>query len=107
MLTGLWGALPYFAAIDQILRAGLDSLQTILGVLYYNLIFISPLVVLVVIGIILGPGAKSLFEKLVAWLLHFGKQLITLALYVLGIVLIADAIGWYLNMPLFSIDPAM
>jgi len=107
MLTGLWGALPYFAAIDQILRAELSSLQMVLSVLYYNLIFISPLVALVVIGIILGPEAKSLFEKLVAWLLHFGKRLITLALYLLGFILIVDAVGWYLNMPLFSINPAM
>ena len=102
MLTGLWGALPYFAAIDQILRAELKATQMFLSILYYNLIFVLPLIILFIIGIILGPNAKSLLEKFVTWLLRFGKFVITLALYLLGIALMVDAVGWYLGMPLIK-----
>lgn len=102
MLTGLWGALPYFAAIDQILRADLNSHQVFLTILYYNFVFIVPLLALFITGIILGPRAKPLLEKIVAWLSQFGKLFITLALYLLGIILIADAVSWFLGMPIFT-----
>lgn len=103
MLSGLWGALPYFAAVDQILRAELSALQMSVAVLYYNLIFISPLLIIFVIGYIIGPGAKRILEKLVAWLLHYGKRLITIALYILGVILITDAIGWFFGSPIITL----
>lgn len=104
MLTGLWGALPYFAAVDQILRAELNTTWMLFSILYYNFIFILPLIILFIIGIFLGPKAKSLLERIAAWLLHFGKIAITLALYLLGITLMIDAVGWYLGMPLIKFN---
>ena len=106
MLSGLWGALPYFAAVDQILRAELHAVHMSAAVVYYNVMFVSPLIALFVVGFILGPRAKASLEKLVAWLLHYGKIIITIALYILGMILIADAIGWYIGKPIitFSID---
>jgi len=102
MLSGLWGALPYFAAAEQILRAKMSVTKIVLAVLYYNLVFILPLVALFVLGIVMGPAAKPALEKIAAWFLHFGKFIITLALYILGAVLIADAIGWFIGMPMIK-----
>lgn len=104
MISGLWGALPYFAAADQILRADLRVMQMLLAILYYNLIFISPLVALFILGIVMGPAAKPVLEKIVMWLLHYGKIIITLALYILGAILIADAIGWFIGMPIIKFN---
>lgn len=104
MLSGLWGALPYFAAADQILRAELNFTKTLFVILYYNFIFISPLIVLFILGITLGPVSKLILEKAAAWLLHFGKMAITIALYILGAILITDAIGWFIGMPIIKFN---
>ena len=52
-IAGLWGALPYFAAIDQILKADVSQVETMLALAYYNVVFIAlgALLVLVVCGV--------------------------------------------------------
>jgi len=103
MITGLWGALPYFAAVDLILRAELSNVRMIFSIIYYNLIFITPLIIFYIIGNLLGAKAKPFFDKLISWLLRFGKISITIALYSLGALLIADAVGWYFDYPIIPI----
>jgi cytochrome c biogenesis protein CcdA len=102
-LTGMWGALPYFAAIDQILRADIGSTGMILAVIFYNVIFTLPLLAFIVLRIALGEQANRLFQKLTQFLSQWGRRLIIAILLILGLVLIIDAIGWFAGMPLIPV----
>jgi cytochrome c biogenesis protein CcdA len=88
--VGLPGALPYFAAIDQILRADLGAGATYLGLLYYNFVCSMPLIGIVVTRVILGQRSEPIFHRLAEFLSHWSHRLIVIALMLLGILLTID-----------------
>ena len=102
-LAGLWGALPYFAAIDQILKANLSILEAVLALGYYNLIFILPLAALVVIRAALGARAAGLFDAVNRLFSVWGKRLLIAGLIIVGLVFVADGIGWLVGRPLLPV----
>lgn len=99
-LVGLPGALLYFAAIDQILRAHLTSTGVVAAILFYNLVMVSPLVLVVLLRRLLGATAEPLFAAISRFLDHSGKKIILFALLGVGTILALDAIGWFIEFPL-------
>ena len=57
-LAGVPGALPYFGAIDQILRADLALLPSLLALLFYNLVFLLPLATIVLVRVLLPKRSE-------------------------------------------------
>ncbi len=104
-LTGMWGALPYFAAIDQILRADLNPGGMLLAVVYYNLVFVVPLLAFIALRYALGARGDRLFQAATDFLTRWGRRLIMVILTLLGSVLVADGVGWFLGMPLLPVFP--
>ena len=102
-LSGMWGALPYFAAIDQILRADLEAGGMVLVLAYYNLVFVVPLLVFIGLRYALGQRTDRLFQTMTRFLTRWGRRLIVYILFGLGVVLLADGIGWFMGMPLIPI----
>lgn len=100
MLAGLWGALPYFAAVDQILRADLPLTGVLGALLYYNLVFIAPLAALVVLRAVVGERANSVFAAINRFFEVWGRRVLMLLLLALGIALVADGIGFLMGHPL-------
>jgi len=101
-VIGMWGALPYFAAIAQILKADLTTTPMIWMLVYYNLIFTLPLIGFIVLRIIMGDKATALLEKITRFFSHWGKQIFIVSLYLLGPLLIADGIGWFTGYPILD-----
>ncbi len=101
-IIGMWGALPYFDAIAQILKADLTTTPMIWILVYYNLIFTLPLIGLIVLRIIMGDKATALLEKITRFFSHWGKQIFIVSLYLLGPLLIADGIGWFTGYPILD-----
>jgi hypothetical protein len=99
-IVALPAALFYFAAIDQILRADLTAPGIVRAVLYYNVIYLSPLVLIVVTRRLFGSRADPLFQALAGFFGRWGKRLMLFGLLGLGAVLVADAIGWFVDFPL-------
>ncbi|MDH3638814.1 MAG: GAP family protein [Gammaproteobacteria bacterium] len=99
-IIGLPGALLYFAAIDQILRADLMALGMVQALLYYNLIFLFPLMLIVLLRRIFGTRSDPIFAAVARFLKRWGKRLLFFGLLGLGVVLVVDAIGWFLGFPL-------
>lgn len=99
-VVGLPGAVLYFAAIDQILRAELPALGIINAVLFYNVVYLSPLMLIVLSRRLFGTRADPLFEAVAKFLERWGKRLMFFGLLGLGAVLVADAIGWFIGLPL-------
>ena len=102
-IAGLWGAFPYFAAIDQILRADLSVSGMILTLAYYNLVFVLPLAALVAIHAALGTRSDSVLQAVKTFFQDWGRRLVIGLFVVLGIVLVADGVGWFLGVPLIPI----
>ena len=66
MLVGLPGAVPYFAAVDQVLRADLDVVSSVLAMLFYNGVFLLPLAAVPLLRILTNrPTCRSPSEKMV------------------------------------------
>ena len=99
-IIGLPGALLYFAAIDQILRADITVLRIVNALLYYNLIMLFPLMLIVVMRRIFGTHADPIFAAVTRFLERWGKRLLFFGLLGIGIVLVVDAIAWFAGFPL-------
>ena len=98
----MWGALPYFAAMAQILKADLETASMIWILIYYNLVFALPLMGFIVLRVIMGDKATALLEKITNFFSHWGKQAFVYSLYIMGPLLITDGIGWFIDYPILD-----
>ena len=94
MLAGAWGAVPYFAAIDRILRADVSDTSGVMLLLYYNAIFVLPLIALVIARIVLGRRADAWFTRLGDFCSRWGRRVAVAVLILLGMLLVVDGIHW-------------
>ncbi len=106
MLVGLPGALPYFAAVDQILRFDVDGVAAVGALFYYNAVFLAPVAALPLLRALLGERVDPLFERLAPRVKRGGHWLIVAILGTLGAVAVVDAIGWLLGRPVLPLPPA-
>ena len=58
-IVGMPGAVPYFGAINLILRDQLPVAQSLGALAFYNLVFLAPLIALVTLRLILGARAAK------------------------------------------------
>ena len=86
-------ALPYFAAIEQIVRANLDLLSTMSILALYNLIFVLPPSALIVIYLFFHRQsfAMSLIQRINRSIAVYSPHIIRFLILGLGIFLIADS----------------
>jgi hypothetical protein len=103
VLAGLWGALPYFAAVDTILKEDLSTTQAVAALTYYNVIFIFSGVALVLLRAVLGERANAMFEAVNRFIAVWGKRAVIATMVILGIVMVADGVGWVLGRPLIPV----
>ena len=103
-VIGLPGAVPYFGAIEQILRADLSLLASIAAIVFYCFAFLTPLLLLVLVRILFPIHSEKIFQSTTSMVQRWGQQLIVGALIILGLILIADGIGWFLGYPLLPVD---
>ena len=103
VIVGLPGALPYFAAVDQMLRADLPVFQTVLAVFFYNLVFVAPLIAIVVFRQWMGARADGVFGAINRFMETWGRRVVTIALIALGLLLVVDGVGWFLGKPLIPV----
>ena len=99
-IIGLPVGLLYFAAIDQILRADLTVPGMAKALLYYNLMYLLPLMLIVLMRRIFGRRSDPIFAAVARFLKRWGKRLLFFGLLGLGVVLVVDAIGWFFGFPL-------
>jgi len=99
---GIPFAVPYFAAIDQILKADLSASQAVLMLLSYNLAYALLFATVPVLSAVMGEGAKPILERVNAFLERVSDFLMPLLLGLLGLALLADAIAYFVSgSPLF------
>lgn len=102
-VLGMPGAFPYFGAIDQILRADLGYAASGIALLFYNLIFILPLALLLLVRIGLPSHSKVIFQLVSSMVDRWGRYIGITVFTFIGAILVADGIGWFLGKPLLPV----
>jgi len=102
-IVGLPGAVPYFAAIDLVLREDLELSAQILVLGYYNLVFVAPLAAIVGLRLLLGERGHGVLDCVRRVFDTWGQRVIVVLLVALGVILVADGIGWFLGYPLIPV----
>jgi cytochrome c biogenesis protein CcdA len=105
MLVGMPGAFPYFAAVDQIVRADPSPTGAVLLLLYYNAVFLLPLAALPILRVTLGARADRFFGRLAPVVERWGHRMVVAVLVGIGVVGVADGVGWLLGHPLLPVPP--
>ncbi len=103
-IIGVPGAVPYFGGIDLILRADLDTPGAVAALLFYNLVFVAPLAALIGTRVLFPTHSERIFAVVASFCEVWGKRLVILILLVLGAMLTADAIGWWMGRPLLPVS---
>lgn len=99
---GIPFAVPYFAAIDQVLKADYSAAEAVMVLLSYNLAYAVPFLVVPVLLLVMGENAKPVLGKINAVLDRISGFLMPLLFGLIGLVLVVDAIKYfYTGTPLF------
>ncbi|UCD24721.1 MAG: GAP family protein [Gemmatimonadota bacterium] len=102
-IAGIWGALPYFAAIDQIMKADVSFVEGLVALGYYNIVFVSLATALVVTRAVMGQSADIVFETVNRLFEVWGKRVLVALMIVLGSVMLADGVGWMFGHPVIPV----
>ena len=89
---GIPFAVPYFAAIDQILKTDSSTTQAVLLLLAYNLAYALPFALVPVLSAVMGERARPILDKINRGLDKVSGILMPLLLGLVGLALLADAI---------------
>ncbi len=102
-IVGIPGAVPYLAAIDLILRSDLTTRQEVLILVVYNIVFVAPLAAIVALRLVLGERSQGLLYSVRGFFDRWGLRVFVGLMLVLGALLIADGVGWFLGTPLIPV----
>jgi len=101
-LIGMPFAIPYFAALDQILKFDLSWLAAVSALLLYNLLYILPFFVLIIIRYAYKEKSDQLFATINEKMEKLGNIILPLLILAIGGILIVDAIKFFITgKPLF------
>jgi len=95
--VGIPFAVPYFAAIDQILKADFSSLQAVLSLLAYNLAYALPFAAVPMLSAVMGDKARPILLRVNGWMEKVSSFLMPLMLGGIGLILLADAIFYFVR----------
>jgi cytochrome c biogenesis protein CcdA len=102
-IVGIPGAIPYLAAIDQILRADLSYTGSLMALLYYNIVFITPLAALVFIRALFPKQSDRILAAISRFMDKWLAHIIKVFLVLLGAAMIVDGVFWLLGRPLIEV----
>ncbi len=94
-LVGLPFALPYFAALDQILKADLSVIDSALVLTGYNIGYALPFLLVPGLAMALGDGARPVLARINDKVDRVSAYLMPLMLGLVGIALVADAVIFF------------
>lgn len=95
--VGIPFALPYFAALDQILKVNFAVTETLLILLSYNILYALPFTIVPILVAILGARSQSILQSINTFLERVSAVLMPVLLILLGGALVADAANYFVT----------
>lgn len=96
-LIGLPIAVPYLAAIDQILKANLSYTTILLVLLLYNVLYILPFAAMIGLRWIYHKETNALLQKINRGFQHLADRYIPILFLILALLLLEDCISFFLG----------
>ena len=90
-------ALPYFAAVGQILKADLSVESSLAAIAFYNLAYASPFLLVPVLVALTGDNSKPILDKMSNLLIGLVDRFMPIILFLLGFTLTADALAFLVS----------
>ncbi len=78
-------AFPYFAAIAAIVGSGLGTASQLIALALYNVAFVLPLILMIIVLGVAGDGAKTIIERARNWLQKHWPTLVAALALVAGL----------------------
>ncbi len=92
--TGVPFALPYFAVINQILKANLSVESSLIILAFYNIAYALPFLMVPILIALIGEGCRPFLEKISNLLTVIVDRFMPVLLLLLGVALIGDALAY-------------
>ena len=96
-LIGIPFALPYFAAIDQLLKSGLDTMGVVTGLAIYNAAYALPFLLIPLLTAILGDRSKPILAKVNGFMEKASDIIMPLLLLAIGLALLVDSVWFFVR----------
>jgi len=93
-LIGIPFAVPYFAAIDQLLKSGLDTTGMVAGLVVYNLAYALPFALVPLLTVVMGDRSKPILARINSYMEKASDVILPLLLLAIGLALLVDSV-WY------------
>jgi cytochrome c biogenesis protein CcdA len=93
-LIGIPFAVPYFAAIDQMLKSELDTSGVLTGLVIYNLAYALPFLLIPLLTAIMGDRSKPILARINGTMEKASEVIMPLLLLLIGLALLLDSL-WY------------
>jgi cytochrome c biogenesis protein CcdA len=87
-------AVPYFAAVNQLLKADLSTESSVLVLAIYNAAYALPFLLVPIAVALIGERSKPVLERINELLVKVVDKLMPLLLLLVGIALTADALSY-------------
>lgn len=93
--VGIPFALPYFAVVDQLLKADLSMTGSLVVLGIYNLGYALPLAIVPAMVAVSGESAKPLLDRINGYIGKASDLLMPWMLGALGLFLVADSVAYF------------
>lgn len=93
-LIGIPFAVPYFAAIDQLLKSGLDTPGMVTALVMYNAAYAVPFLLIPILTAVMGDRSKPILAKVNGMMEKVSNVIMPVLLFAIGLALLVDSI-WY------------
>lgn len=90
-------ALPYFAVVDQLLKANLSIESSVLVLAIYNLAYALPFALVPIMVALVGDASKPILEKINNMLISLVDRCMPILLLLLSAALIVDALAYLIS----------
>ena len=87
-------AIPYFAAVNQILKASLSAELSVSALIAYNIAYATPFLLVPILVVLIGERSKPVLTKISGLITSLVDKVMPVLLLFLGLALTADAIGY-------------
>jgi len=90
-------ALPYFAVVNQVLKANLSVESSVSVLVIYNAAYALPFFLVPISVAMIGDRSKPVLEKINSVLVSLVDALMPILLFFVGIALSADALSYLIT----------